>query len=164
MMTLHKQQRHGGNRGAGNNHRGLDATSAFYAGAVATQAVIPITPITATATRLPPYGHDVEQAVAAGKNPNVFLFATSDAWDRARKRTRGTALVLPPGDDPEVYRWPCVPSGVFVCAPGASRELAFRLARAVVSGGTQLAFAVFGDGEALIVRTSAHAAELVRAA
>jgi len=150
--------------GAGENHRGLDATSAFYAAAADKQVVIPITPVTCTAKRLPPYGAAVEQAVAAGKNSNVFLFATKDAWERARNRTRGTALVLPPGDDPEAYRWPCVPSGVFVCAPGASRDLAFRLARAVVSGGTPMVFAIFGDGEALIVRTAEHAAELERAA
>lgn len=128
------------------------------------QGVVPITSIQSAASRHPPFGRDVEFAVAAGKSPNVYVFACVDAWERARNRTRGTALVLPPGDDPEAYRWPRVPSCVFVCAPGQPRELAFRIARAVVSCGTPMAFAVFGDGEALIVRTVAHAAELERAA
>jgi hypothetical protein len=141
------------------NRREQDATSAFYAAAADKQVVVQIAPIQSTVKRLPPYGRDVERAVAAGKNPNVFLYATPDAWERARNRSCGTAMLLPPGDDPEVYRWPSVPGGVFVCAPGASRELAFRLARAVVSAGSPLAFAVFGDREALIVRTAAHAAK-----
>ena len=136
----------------------------YTAGHSPVQGVVPITPIQSAATRLPPFGRDVEFAVAAGKSPNVHLFAGVDAWARACSRTRGTALVLPPGDEPEGYRWPRVSAGVFVCAPGQPRELAFRIARAVVSCGTPMAFAVFGDGEALIVRTVAHAAELERAA
>ena len=128
------------------------------------QAVIPITPILSTATRRPPFGREVELAVAAGKSPNVYLFACADAWDRASKRMPGTRMLLPHGEQPEAYRWPRVPSCVFVCAPGQPRELAFRITRAVVSGGTPMAFAVFGDGDALIVRTAEHAAELGRAA
>lgn len=131
---------------------------AFYAGAA--QSAVPILPIKAAGKRVPPFGRDVERAVGEGKNPNVTLFATPDAWVRACNRTRGTAIMLPPGESPESIQWPRVPAGVFVNAAGQPRELAFRIARAVVSCGSPLAFAVYGNAEALIVRTTAHAQTL----
>ncbi len=158
MIAPQERQRHGCRRGASVESRGTNATRTFYAGAAL--PAIPILPTKASGRRLPPFGRDVERAVAAGKSPNVYIYATPDAWERVRNRTRGTAMVLPPGEDPEAYRWPCVPGGVFICAPGAPRELALKLARAVVSCGSPLAFAVYGNAEALIVRTTAHAQTL----
>ena len=120
--------------------------------------VVAIDAIESHAIRLPPFGREVAEAVKAGARMNVYLYATRDAWDRARNRRgdhgSGSALLLPPGDDPARYRWPTVPNGVFIVATGQTRRLAFALAQAVVSHGTQMTFAVFGDGEALIVKSA----------
>jgi hypothetical protein len=60
-------------------------------------------------------------------------------------------MLLPPGETAHSYRWPLVPGGVFIVANGMPRKLAFDLARAVVSHGTRLAVAAFGNDELLIV-------------
>jgi hypothetical protein len=109
-----------------------------------------------TATRRPPFARDIEAAVAAGRHPNVFVFATADAWDRARRHRErhgaDSALLLPPGEAPDAYRWPIVSGGVFVVAVGRPRTLAFEVARSIVSAGTPLATAVYGNDEMLVVR------------
>ena len=118
----------------------------------------PIKRIDARATRLPPFGREVENAITENKSLNVYLFAGRDAWECARARREahgsGSALLLPPGDDPTAYRWPTVANGVLIVAPSEPRARAFALAQAVVSCGTPMAFAAFGDHEALIVRAS----------
>ena len=60
--------------------------------------------------RLPPFGRDV------ARNPeNVFIYAGANAWAAGKARAqfvgRNSVLVLPPGEDFRVYRWPvqCVP-------------------------------------------------------
>lgn len=107
------------------------------------------------ATRLPPFGRDVKVAIAAGRNPNVYVFATPDAWDRARRRRErhgsDSALILPPGETPSSFRWPNVPGGLVVVATGRQRVLAFELARCIVTCGTPLVSALYGDNELLIV-------------
>jgi hypothetical protein len=109
-----------------------------------------------TATRRAPFARDVESAIAAGRRPNVYVFATADAWDRARRRREShgadSALLLPPGEAPDAYRWPVVPGGVFVVAVGRPRTIAFEIGRAIVSCGTPLATVLYGADEMLIVR------------
>lgn len=113
-------------------------------------------------SRLPPYGKEVEQAVREGRFTNVAVFAGPSAWARAtsRRRTHGPAstLVLPPNEPPASYRWPVIPGGVMVVA--GDRKSALELAQAIVSDGTPLAFAIFGDCDAVIVRSPDWASSL----
>jgi|GEM_PF-4862269 len=157
------RQRHGVSRGVLIDHCSVNAAPQLYAAAPAPSLsksayIVPIEGTTATGTKLPPYGKEVENTIAGGMTTNVYLFAAHDAWERARHRHKtrgpGSALLLPHGGDPAAYRWPIVPNGVFVAAEGQPRERVFKLAQAVVSHGTPMAFAVYGNGDALIVRSS----------
>jgi hypothetical protein len=116
--------------------------------------IVPVEAISTDASRLPPFGREVIDAVAKAVSPNVYAFATRDAWDRAyRRRARnglGAALVLPDGETAASYRWPIVPGGLLLVATGRSRGFAFETARAIVSFGTPLVAAIFGDSELLI--------------
>ncbi len=118
--------------------------------------VIPIDPSTMKAVRLPPFAREVQAAVTARKDPNVYVYATPDAWGRARRRREchgaDSAMILPPGEAPDSFRWPVVPGGLLVVAIGQPRTLAFELARCIVTCGTPLASALYGDNELLIVR------------
>jgi len=133
-------------------HRGFAQGRAVT---VAARPVVGIEPSASAATRLPPFGRDVQAAVAAGGKPNVYLFATRDAWESARRRRdrhgAASAMLLPPGETAHSYRWPLIPGGVFIVANGMPRKVAFELARAVVSYGTPLAVATFGNDELLIM-------------
>lgn len=156
-----RRQRHGGNRGAV-NHRQIQATREFYNAGRDRQGtrpvVIPVEPTESRATRLPPYGREVAAAVASGQRVNVYVISGIAAWDRARKRHAdkqpGNVMLLPPGEDPTAYRWPAVPNGVFLHSVGEPRQRVFDLARAIVSCGTPMVFAIFGDDESLIVRVA----------
>jgi hypothetical protein len=138
------------------DHRGVNATSAFYSTA---SAVVPIDALESRASKLPPYGREVADAVHTGKNPNVYVFAGADAWKRASNRRDargpGETMLLPPGEDPTAYRWPAVPGGVLIVAIGQSRQVAFNLAQVVVSDGTPRALAIFGNNDSLIVKERA---------
>lgn len=96
-----------------------------------------------TPKRLPPFGKKVEAALAAGRHPNVRLFACANAWDLARTHRQAigddSALVLPPGDDPDAYRWPRVLNLVGNIT-GLPSEQIPRLARALVRDGCLLAY------------------------
>lgn len=74
----------------------------------------------ASSGRLAPYARAVLDLLRAGKNPNVYLFAGSDAWSQAEYRRRthgeGSILALPPGDYPRAYRWPALDA--LVAIPG----------------------------------------------
>jgi len=167
-MDAQKRQRHGASRGVLVDHRGIKATREFYNATHAPSrprerqgpklAVVAIDPIEQRGTHLPPFGREVAAAVAAGMRMNVYLYAAHNAWERARTRRahhgHGSTLIFPPGEKPNTYRWPTVPNGLLIVAIGQLHQLAFALAQAVVSGGTPMAFAVFGDGDVLIVRSS----------
>ncbi|MBS0567103.1 MAG: hypothetical protein JSS59_06770, partial [Proteobacteria bacterium] len=145
-MGSQKQERHGGNRGVYEKHRGEAPESVYRAVPDAQLTVIPIEPFESGATRLPPFGREVEAAISAGKNPNVYLYAGRDSWQQARMRVArtsvGKTLLLPPGEDPNSYRWPAVPGGVFIVGIGEPRARIFALAHAVVSCGSPMAYAV----------------------
>ena len=50
-------------------------------------------------TRRPaPFSRDVIASREQGASPNVFVHAGAKSWERARRRPRGHALCLPPGD------------------------------------------------------------------
>jgi len=91
-----------------------------------------------TARRLAPYARHVIQRQRAGVEPNVYLFAGSDCWNQAEHRRRthgdGTALVLPPGEPPESYRWPSLDALCLI--PGAAEgDLVRRLVICLLCAG-----------------------------
>ena len=92
---------------------------------------------------LPPFGREVEDALAADKHPNVRLYACIDGWELAMQHRAtfgiGSTLLLPLGDDPEAYRWPRVRELV-VNVTGLSGNNLQRLARALVRDGCRLAY------------------------
>jgi hypothetical protein len=94
--------------------------------------------------RLAPFGRDVQQAMAGGHTCNVFLFACRpDPWKRANARRTAcgpsSALVLPPGEDPESFRWPPLPDLV-ADITGLGADETRRLAHALVRDGVLLAY------------------------
>ena len=104
--------------------------------------VISLQPAAArTGRRWAPWAREVQ-----AQPHNVYLFTGADAWARARTRREsrgpGATLLLPPGDDPGMYRWPAVQAGILIVAPAIPRTLALDLARCVVSDGTPLAYVI----------------------
>lgn len=90
------------------------------------------------AYRSAPYARAILERMRAGKHPNVYAFAGSDGWNLAEHRRRthgeGTALVLPPGDDPEQFRWPALDA--LVAIPGdCSGDRFRRLVVALLTAG-----------------------------
>ena len=61
-------------------------------------------------SRLPPFGREVRNLIAAGEDLNLFIFAGRDGWRLAKARRAalgpGTALVLPDGENWSGFRWP----------------------------------------------------------
>lgn len=81
----------------------------------------------------------------AGVHLNVYLYAGSKCWDRAKLRREahgaGSALVLPDGVDPVSLRWPAVDSMVVCWPPSAEMEYRRKLdlARALMRDGVRFA-------------------------
>jgi hypothetical protein len=44
----------------------------------------------------------------AGRLPNLFIMAGDHAWDRARSKPAGSALVLPRDESFDAFDWRCV--------------------------------------------------------
>jgi hypothetical protein len=88
-----------------------------------------------------PYAREVQDAPR-----NVYLFTGAEAWRLARARRdargTGTALLLPPGDDPGMYRWPSITQGILIVATTIPRTMALELARCIVSDGTPVVFVI----------------------
>lgn len=87
-----------------------------------------------------PYARQVAAGIRPDREPNVFVFAGSDAWNMAENRRRNfgvdSALVLPPGDDPDGFRWP--PLDAIVAIPGDCDGARFRaLVRALLRDGVR---------------------------
>jgi len=87
---------------------------------VAIHPVIEVEALQVNGVKRAPYAIEVEQLLAAGKVPNVYLFAGASAWQRANARRDqhgpGSALVLPDDEDPANLKWPAV-DAVVVCWP-----------------------------------------------
>ncbi len=94
-----------------------------------------------------PYAREVETLLQAGREPNVWLFCGPDAWDNAKQCRQihgpGSALVLPPGDDPAAYRWPPV-DGLLLHPGGAEGATVRDLVRAVLRSGVRVVIELRG--------------------
>lgn len=112
--------------------------------------------------RLAPYAHEVQAALDAGHLPNVRVFACRNAWKLAREHRhtfgQGTVLVLPPGENPETFRWPCVRDlmGNITGLPGDQVQ---RLAHALVRDGCRLAYLLDSEQPERSLRVIARASE-----
>ena len=87
--------------------------------------------------RLAPYGKTVTAA------SNLFIFAGPDAWDRAKQRKKGNAMVLPEGDEPTAYRWPVHGHELMLIWPDASRESVIGFGEHLIRSGAELVIAPF---------------------
>ena len=97
-----------------------------------------------TSSRFAPYAREVMEAIAAGKQPNVRLYACRpDPWTLARQHREtfgpGTAMVFPVDASPELIRWPPVRNliGDITGLPGGTLHA---LARALVRDGLLLGY------------------------
>jgi hypothetical protein len=95
--------------------------------------------------RQAPYAGEVLEAMRGGVQPNTYIFAGGNCWDRAIKRRiqfgLGCALVLPDGCAPEDLIWPPL-DAVIVAWPNHSfsaRELKLRLTQALIRDGVRYA-------------------------
>ncbi len=57
--------------------------------------------------RLPPYGRALNAKTKRGETIEPYVYAGPFAWQEGALHSQyGTALVLPPEDDADDYRWP----------------------------------------------------------
>lgn len=118
--------------------------------------------------RLPPYGREVMDALAAGDSPNVRLYANRpDPWTpaRAHRAAFGPAstLVLSPGAEPEGFTWPPV-RDLVGNVTGLDGESVRALAQALVRDGVRLAYLLDASDPARNVRVVARDTPQRRAA
>lgn len=94
-------------------------------------------------SRRPPYGAEVEGVLATGRQPNLYVFAGDEAWERAKRRRKvhgqGSALVLPDDAEPEALRWPPVDAVVVAWPPPSEYARKVGLARALIRDGVRYA-------------------------
>lgn len=105
------------------------------------------------ACRPAPYAKKVIERQLQGVEPNVYLFAGSDAWNLAEHRRRsygeGSALVLPVGDDPKRYSWPRLDS--LCLLPGdAEGEIVRQLIVCLLASGCRCIVELRPDQEAVL--------------
>ena len=112
---------------------------------VAINPLIEVEALRVAGIKRAPYAAEVEQLLAAGKVPNVYVFAGPSAWQRANARRErhglGSAIVLPDDEEPAHLKWPAV-DAVVVCWPRSAvpdyrRRLG--LAQALIRDGVQFA-------------------------
>ncbi len=89
--------------------------------------------------RLGPYGKGVNAS------SNLFIFAGPNAWDGAKQRKQGNAMVLPEGDKPTAYKWPVHSLEVMLIWPDASRESIFGFGEHLIQSGAGLVVAPFEE-------------------
>lgn len=103
---------------------------------------------TETQLRRAPFSTFVEAELRAGKFPNVKIYATPNAWDRAKRHRDGfgqaTAMALPPGISPLDIRWPPL-RNVVADVTGAPSNTIRELAEALVRDGCLLAYLIDSD-------------------
>jgi len=79
-----------------------------------------------------PYSLEVRGELEAGRHPAVHVFSGQDSWRRAEHRRLthglGTALVLPPGESPEIFDWPPVePEAIVITGVAANHHLSLEM-------------------------------------
>ena len=119
--------------------------------------------------RLPPYGRQVAYALKRGKAPNLWIYGGTLEWQGAAWRTENigpaTALALPPGADPDDYRWPVKGLEVFLLwidgytldnpRQDVKREELLRFAARLIQDGASLVVTLFEAEGFLYVRPTA---------
>src|SRR3989344_4133114 len=93
---------------------------------------------TLTTRKLPPFGRDVEWKRRMGFPINLFIFCGTGAWERAQQRIdyyKGDALILPPGEAPERYKWPVKNLDVLMIWPDGDYTSICRFAEILVKQG-----------------------------
>ncbi len=122
--------------------------------------------------RLPPYGRQVAYALKRGKALNLWIYGGTLAWQGAAWRTENigpaTALALPPGADPDDYRWPVKGLKVFLLwidgytldnpRQDVKRDELLRFAARLIKDGASLVVALFEAEGFLYVRPERCAA------
>lgn len=113
--------------------------------------------------KLPPYGREVLHALSSGESLNLWVYANRpDPWILALRHRHvfgpASILVLPPGTDPEEYRWPPVRELLadITDLPGLTMRA---LAHVLVRDGVQLAYLLDArhHQRSLRVRAKRHA-------
>jgi len=94
--------------------------------------------------KLPPYGREVMDALAAGHSCNVRLYACRpDPWSPARRHRDasgpGSTLVLPVDADPAAIHWPPL-RDLIANVTGLPGDTLNALARALVRDGLELGY------------------------
>lgn len=102
-----------------------------------------------TVARFAPYAREVMVSIAAGKQPNVRLYACRpDPWALARRHREtfgpGTALVLPVDANPELVRWPPV-RDLIANVTGLPGDALHALARSLVRDGLHSGYLLDAD-------------------
>lgn len=98
--------------------------------------------------RWAPYSREIRALLARGHTPNVFCFAGSEAWQQARRRRithrPGSAILLPPGEHPDSFRWPTLDALVLI--PGHEvRETILALIVRLLSSGCRCVIEIRPD-------------------
>ena len=89
---------------------------------------------------LPPYGKH------ATADSNLFIFAGPNAWDKAKQRKKGNAMVLPEGNEPASFRWPVHGLEIMLVWEDATREAVLEFGEYLIRSGASLVVAPF-EGE-----------------
>ena len=110
---------------------------------------------------LPPYGHEVIDALAAGYAVNVRLYANRpDPWRLAKQHRHAfgpaSTLVLPLDTDPTAIHWPLV-RNLLVNITDLRGDLVRALARALVRDGCRLAYLLDANDSTRNLRVIAKA-------
>lgn len=109
------------------------------------EGVVHLSALGVVGRRHAPYSGEVRAALRDGYEPNTYLFAGDQCWDRAARRRiqfgLGCALVLPNDREPEDLIWPPL-RAVIVAWPDYSASaqlLKLRLVRALIRDGVRYA-------------------------
>ena len=103
-----------------------------------------------THRQLAPFGRRLDAVLNSGRKPAncVFCFVGAHGWERAEYFSKRQAvLVLPPGDDPAVYRWPVAGLDCLVARVGKStkREILLLMRELLEAGARRLVVILVED-------------------
>ena len=111
--------------------------------------------------KLPPYGRPLSAKIKRGENVEPYVYAGPFAWPEGNWHSQyigqGTALVLPPEDDADDYRWPVRNLCVHVFwtdEDKAAGEELTKLASCLIRGGAIRVVARSWFGEYISARPS----------